>query len=55
VRSVELFFADLVCFYVGPRGGVRFDGFCEMPEFRPYHARTNDGRSFERAAMKGGA
>ena len=26
-------FADLVCFYVGRR--VRFDGFCEMPEFRP--------------------
>jgi hypothetical protein len=27
-------FADLVCFYVGPRGGVRFDGFWEMPESR---------------------
>jgi hypothetical protein len=26
--------ADLVCFYVGPRGGVRFDGFYEMPESR---------------------
>lgn len=27
-------FADLVCFYVGPRGGVYFYSFCEMPETR---------------------
>jgi hypothetical protein len=27
-------FADLVCFYVGPRGGAYFDGFCQMPETR---------------------
>jgi hypothetical protein len=27
-------FADLVCFYVGPRGGASFDGFFAMPETR---------------------
>jgi hypothetical protein len=26
--------ADLVCFYIGPRGGVMFDGFWAMPEER---------------------
>jgi PLD-like domain len=33
--------ADLVCFFVGPRGGVHFDGFCQMPKQRQEIACRN--------------